>query len=293
MRKNLYNGNVRYWALIVSVGVHSAALAFFAGVKLSGRLSQAAPKPVISLQTIEHIIQEARPHPKPQVEPIRPVPVPLEEQKPASPSHDEPAAAVQPDPPSLPAPSESPMQPAVPNEVEFFGQKSIVQRICYVVDCSGSMYGQMYCVREQLKESILKLNAHQAFSAVFFMERQKILAAGKGQLQAATARTKSQVLNLIESVRPAGSADPAEALRYAMQMKDASGNAPELIYFLTDGFDFNLPQSARFVEEFRQMHQTLAPQAVVHTIGFSPQPQDRTILQQLARSTGGEYIEIE
>ncbi|HOM76117.1 MAG TPA: hypothetical protein PLE88_06335, partial [Anaerohalosphaeraceae bacterium] len=171
IRKTLNHRNIRYWALIVSVGVHSAALAFFTSVRLSGRISQAAVKPAISLQAIEHIVQESGPRPKPQVEPIHTAAAPCEEQKPPMPSPADSAVPAQ----QSQLPSESAAQPTVPNEVEFFGQKSIVQRICYVVDCSGSMHGQMYRVREQLKESILKLTAHQAFCAVFFMNGQTIL----------------------------------------------------------------------------------------------------------------------
>ncbi|MCI0499535.1 MAG: VWA domain-containing protein [Planctomycetales bacterium] len=293
MKKTLHDGNIRYWALIASVAVHSAALAVFTGVKLSGRLSAASgQRPAFSVQTIEQIVQQPLPRPKPKIEPILP---PAPPQEPVQ----QPPLVASPEPPP-PAPRQAePVEPeavrqpeTAVNEVEFFGQKSVVQRICYVVDCSGSMYGRMYQVREQLKESILKLNPQQAFGVVFFMDGQKILASGNGTLESATARAKSQTITLIESIRPAGSTDAAHAIGYAMRLKDPSGDSPELMYFLTDGFDLDSQRTTQFAESVRRLRNSLAPGAVVHTIGFGPQPQDSQTLRQLASDTGGEFIEV-
>jgi hypothetical protein len=310
MMKALNEGNIRCWALIASVAVHSAALAFFTGVKLSDHSSPASTPPPalsISIQTIERIVQQPQPHPKPQIEPIQPpqpepspqprllaapqpvqslpTPEPLEPIKPES--------VWQPDSVSSEIRPEAVWQPApAVNEVEFFGQKSIVQRVCYVVDCSGSMYGRMYQVRQQLKESILKLNSQQAFAVVFFMDGRNIMTSGDGKLVPATAGAKSQALALIESIRPAGSTDAANALDRAMRLKDPSGNGPELIYFLTDGFDLDSQHSMHFSDNAQRLKNSLAPGAVLHTIGFCPESRDRQMLRQLAAETGGEFIEV-
>ena len=185
-----------------------------------------------------------------------------------------------------------PVSETIVHEVEFFGRKSVVQRVCYVVDCSGSMYGSMYLVKDQLKQSILNLNAQQAFSVVFFTQGQKIMTLGDGMLRPATVKAKSKAVKLIESVRPGGSTNAEHALQWAMKLKDADGHRPEVIYFLTDGFDLDADRSKAFVKRVDRMRRSSAPAAVLHTIGFWPQPQDRQMLQSLAQNAGGEFIEI-
>ncbi len=292
---DLRHGKVCYWALIFSVAAHSVTLAVFTGVKLSGRTeAKVTPKPVISLQMIERVVAERTPKPKPRIEPIVEPAVESEsEQLPlvAEPQPPEPVVAD--------APTEAPQvaepvaqtQPQL-DEVEFFGQKSMVRRVCYVVDCSGSMYGRMYQVKDQLKQSILNLNSRQSFSVVFFMEGQTVLTSGGGRLAPATAGAKSTALELIESVRPSGSTDAEHALEQAMQLKDVSGNGAEAVYFLTDGFDLDSENSRLFSEKINRLRNAHACDAVLHTIGFDAQPRDRQMLRRLAQNTGGAFINI-
>lgn len=294
--KRLQVGKVRYWALILSLAVHSATLAVFTGVKLSGRISEdPIRRPVMNLHMIERIVEQPKPKPKPHIEPVQ-APVDQTETKPPLITDPRPPEPAVPDVPPEPfeAQADEPiMDTDVVNEVEFFGQKSIVGRICYVVDCSGSMYGRMYLVRDQLKQSILNLNSQQAFSIVFFKEGQQIYTSGNGTLQAATAQAKSKAMSLIESIRPSGSTDAEYAMQWAMKLKDALGKGPEVIYFLSDGFDLDSDRSTRFVNRLEHERQKSAPGAVLHTIGFGPQPQDRRTLRLLAEKAGGEFIEID
>lgn len=293
--KSLQVGKVRYWALILSLAVHSATLAVFTGVKLSGRISEdPMRKPVMNLQMIECIVEQPKLKPKPHIEPVQ-TSVKQTETKPPLITDPQPPEPKVPDVPpvSFESQADEPiMETDVVNEVEFFGQKSIVQHICYVVDCSGSMYGRMYLVRDQLKQSILNLNSQQAFSIVFFKEGQQIHTTGDGTMQAATAQAKSNALRLIESIRPSGSTDAEHAIQWAMKLKDAFGNGPEVFYFLSDGFDLDSDRSRRFVNRIEHEWQKSAPGAVLHTIGFGPQPQDRRTLRLLAEKAGGEFIEV-
>jgi Mg-chelatase subunit ChlD len=290
MKMDLRHGKVCYWALIFSVAAHSVTLAVFTGVKLSGRTeAKVTPKPVISLQMIERVVAERTPKPKPRIEPIV---------EPAVESESQLAPLVAEPKPPADAPMEAPQvaepvaqtQPQ-PDEVEFFGQKSMVRRVCYVVDCSGSMYGRMYQVKDQLKQSILNLNSRQSFSVVFFMEGQTVLTSG-GTLAPATAGAKSTALELIELVRPSGSTDAEHALEQAMQLKDVFGNGAEAVYFLTDGFDLDSENSRLFSEKVNRLRNAHACDAVLHTIGFDAQPRDRQMLRRLAQNTGGAFINI-
>jgi hypothetical protein len=297
MKTDLQHGKVCYWALIFSVAAHSVTLAVFTGVKLSGRTEgEVSPPPVISLQMIERVVAEPVAKPKPRVEPIVEPVIESESKQPpliTDPQPPEPAVADAPPEPESPQVAESIVQAEPqPDEVEFFGQKSMVRRVCYVVDCSGSMYGRMYLVKDQLKKSILKLNSRQEFSVMFFMEGQKILTSGGDTLIPATAGAKSTALELIESVRPSGSTDAGHALERAMQLKDASGKGAEVVYFLTDGFDLDSASSRAFVEKVNRLRSKHAPAAVLHTIGFGSQLRDRQMLRRLAQNTGGVFIEI-
>ena len=295
VKMDLRHGKVCYWALIFSVAAHSVTLAVFTGVKLSGGTEEkVSPKPMISLQMIERVVAQPTPKPKPRIEPIA---EPVVQSEPEQPP-------LIPDPqPSEPAVVDTPLEAdlrqintpiANPqlDEVEFFGQKSMVRRVCYVVDCSGSMYGQMYQVKDQLKRSILDLNSRQSFSVVFFMEGQTILTSGGGTLAPATARAKSTALELIESVRPSGSTDAEHALEVAMRLKNASGEGAEAVYFLTDGFDLDSENSQLFAEKVNRLRNAHASNAVLHTIGFDAQPGDCQMLRRLAQNTGGAFINI-
>ena len=294
MKTDLREGKVCCWALIFSVAAHSVALAVFAGVKLSGRPDADAPaKPVISMQMIERAVVEPAPKPKPRIEPIAKDVVQPESKHPPLVSEPEPAKPVIAD--TLPeVPVSEPIIPAKSplDEVEFFGQKSAINRVCYVVDCSGSMYGLMYQVKDQLKKSILNLNSRQSFCVVFFMEGEKIVASGNGELTLATAGAKSTALELIESIRPSGLANPENALEAAMRLKDASGQKAEAIYFLTDGFDLKAASSRAFVKKVDRLRSRYAPGTLLHIIGFSVQPLERQMLRQLAHDTGGAFIEV-
>jgi hypothetical protein len=295
MKMDLRHGKVCYWALIFSVAAHSVTLAVFTGVKLSGRTEgEVSPQPVISLQMIERVIAQPTPKPKPRIEPIAEPVVQSESKQPPLVSDPQPSK-----PAVVDAPSESespkintPIADPQPDEVEFFGQKSMVRRVCYVVDCSGSMYGRMYQVKDQLKKSILDLNSRQSFSVVFFMEGQTVLTSGGGTLAPATARAKSTALELIESIRPSGSTDAGHALEVAMQLKNASGEGAEAVYFLTDGFDLDSQNSRLFAEKVNRLRNTHACDAVLHTIGFDAQPRDRQMLRRLAQDTGGAFVSI-
>lgn len=291
---SLKAGKVCYWALIISVAAHSATLAVFTGVKMSGRIDHEADnRSVMNLQMVEQAVSQPLPKPKPRVEPIVPVPAPKVIEQPTliADAH-QPQPAEKPFEPVENKAEEPVVEQAPIQEVEFFGQKSLVRRICYVVDCSGSMYGRMYLVRDQLKKSILNLNSQQSFCVVFFMKGRQVRTTGGGMLKPATALSKSRALELIESIRPSGSTDAEHALEQSMRLKDAHGNGAEVVYFLSDGFDLDADSSQRFVRKVEELRNSLVPGALLHTIGFEPQPGDRTMLQTLAVNTGGAFIEV-
>ena len=120
--------------------------------------------------------------------------------------------------------------------VEFFGSLTDERKICYLVDCSGSMYGLFGQVQKKLKSSISTLQFDQYFYIIFFGSN-RLFESGDGRLLRATEKNKSAAYDFIDSVRPAGQTNAMKALKRAMQIRDTKGNKPSLIYFLTDGFE--------------------------------------------------------
>ncbi len=293
MRKHACDGKIRYWVLVISITIHAVALGVFTSLKMSGRFTApVSAKPSVSMQMIEKVIEQPVSKPKPRVAPVpkiekepkaEPKPLVVKEQPPIEsiqePVQEAEVVLAQPEP--------------VANEVEFFGQKSVVGRVCYVVDCSGSMYGQMYRVKQQLKKSIMNLNPQQKFCVLFFMDGRKILMTGSGRLESATVGVKSQAIELIERVHPGGSTDAAHALECAMRLRDRDMVGPEVIYFLTDGFGLEEGGTQLFIEKTEHLRKSLAPSTVLHTIGFWPEPLDQRMLETLARRTGGNYTELQ
>ncbi len=292
MKQLACQGGVRYWALVISLLVHGAALAIFTGVKLSGRTCAAAPvRSGLSMEMVEKAVTQSPPKPKPKIKPIKEIVKPEEAPQPLV--ADEPVPAEPVVEAVEVAPSEPLFAEPVAAEVEFFGQRSLAQRVCYVVDCSGSMYGQMYRVKAKLKASVQNLNSQQGFTVLFFTDGRQILMSGGGRIEAASVSAKSEALKLIETIRPGGTTDAEHALECAMRLRDADGNGPDVIYFLTDGFDLDEDGALRFVEKIESHRKLLAPSVVLHTIGFEPEKNDRKMLDVLSRLTGGAFTEVD
>lgn len=297
MKTLAYPGSIRFRALMLSLVLHAAAMAVFTGIKLSDHLAgEAEVCPSVSLQMIEAAVAESAPVAKPKVVPLeaeKPRPEPEPKETPKSLVTEARPARPEPKPETAIAEPVEPKPAPARQEVEFFGRRSLAQRICFVVDCSGSMYGQMYRVKEKLKKTIGSLDPQQAFCAVFFMEGRQILMTGAGRLEPATVGAKSQAIGLIETIRPGGSTDAAHALECAMRLRGPDRHCPDVIYFLTDGFDLDDEGSSLFVEKINRLRNSLAPSAVLHTIGFWPQTRDRDMLKTLAQHTGGGYTEVQ
>ena len=173
--------------------------------------------------------------------------------------------------------------------IEFFGSFTDKRKVCYVVDCSGSMRGVFERVRQELKESIEQLQADQYFCVIFF-GGDGLRQFGEGRLVRASKKVKSAAYDFIDSVRPQGQTNALAALERAMQIREGSGLGPSIVYFLTDGFELTGEGESRFVELAAGLQRRLAPAARIHTIGFWPQRRDLKVLEAIAKRTGGEFV---
>ena len=177
----------------------------------------------------------------------------------------------------------------LPKGVEFFGSWTDQRKVCYLVDCSGSMQGIFGRVRKKLKESIGNLQPDQYFYIIFFGS-EKLFEFGNGRLLRATREAKSAACEFIDSARPAGRTNALVAMERAVKVRDESGHSPAVIYFLTDGFELTTKDVPRFSQKIVNLLKRFAPATKINTIGFWPQSQDRRMLETIARQSGGEFI---
>jgi len=179
----------------------------------------------------------------------------------------------------------------LPERIEFFGSWTNQRKVCYLVDCSGSMQGIFGRVRKKLAESIKNLQPDQYFYIIFF-SGDKLLEFGDGRLLRATQKSKSAAYDFIESVRPAGRTNALAAMEKAVQIRDSSGGGPSIIYFLTDGFELTSEDTRRFSGEIADLLRRFAPTTKINTIGFWPASDDQKMLETIARQSGGEFVLI-
>lgn len=175
---------------------------------------------------------------------------------------------------------------------EFFGSKTSLRKICYVVDASGSMQGRLGVVRRQLIDSIESLDPDQFFYVIFF-HGSKLIELGDGKMIRASRKSMAKANRFIDSVYFEGPTNAMEAIKRAMVIKDSSGNSPELIYFLSDGFDLDTSSTIDFAGLIENLRKRLAPKARINTIGFWVDEHDRDILGKISRFSGGEFVNVD
>ncbi len=124
---------------------------------------------------------------------------------------------------------------AGPREIDFFGIPASAQRICFIVDRSGSMQmkDRIGMVKAHLSETIQSLRAGTLFEVVFFGgTNQADVIDGSGWGKANRAG-KEKFLRAVGGVGATGSGtDPIAAFEYAFQ---SLSPRPDLVVFLTDG----------------------------------------------------------
>jgi len=286
------------WAWILSVAAHLILLAVFARVRFSlvPDSPSFAATPAVTVAQIEKITKQSRIFPKPKVDSYL-------MNRPGSRRNEidfPPAARIEPFDkqhrlPETLATGAIELLAGVPLSqagAEFFGQATNLRKICYVVDCSGSMQGLFNRVRKQLKTSIADLRPDRYFYIIFF-RGDRLLESGRGQLLRATPKTKSAAYSFIDSVRPAGATNALAALERAMRLHDPAGKGPQLIYLLTDGLDLDRLDNENFAQLVENLRKNLAPATKINTIGFWAQPDDCQILQAVAQRSGGQFTGID
>jgi hypothetical protein len=301
---------LKFYALAISVCAHIAGLSVFAAVKMTQTpVTPLQTTAIVSINQARQLAQEATVAPKPKVAspdykantiirkldsrwslPLRggndnklPDTQPLPQlSQPASVQKQEVIK------PQTEQPTNIEQAPA---QVEFFNNTAQGRRICYVVDCSGSMQGLWGRVKAELAESIGQLQQDQYFCIIVFGAG-SILETNGGKMARATEQTKNESYNFLNSLNPAGSTNAMAALQQAVKVRDATGQPPNVIYFLTDGFELSEQDGSRFAHQVVTMLRSIAPKTQINTIGLWPGRMDKRTLETIAHRSGGKFTLI-
>jgi Mg-chelatase subunit ChlD len=286
-------GRTKLYALGVSIFVHAAAAAIFGVVEFSQSSENIQQGAAVSISQAKQLMQTPAVVPKPKI---------ISENRPAAKTEANlksqisnfkqftnlnyqttPSDEIKIEPAAL---SSSETQTS---QVEFFGSVAKGRRICYVVDCSGSMQGLWRRVRGELIESIGRLEADQYFCVIAYGGGE-VRESGDGKIVRASKRAKKEAYDFVDSLRPAGTTNALDALQRAAKVRDDTGTGPAVIYFLTDGFELNERDSGGFAHQVMTIMRSFSPKTQINTIGFWPGEQDRRTLERIAKDSGGAFV---
>ncbi len=275
--------------------LHAVILSLFAFVSFSSKQAPArAANPAMArIKSVSRLIDKAQLLPKPKV-------ISLE----ASKSAERPQFPLNQTPkPVFGASVEAEAIGARPSEnltaypvegqtARFFENSLSEKRLCFVVDCSGSMQGVFEKVRSQLKNSISSLEPDRYFQVIFFGDNQ-LYSFSRNGLVRASGPVKQKAIEFINKIKPKGTTNAVEAITGAMLNKDSAANSPNVIYFLTDGLELAGDDDTNFLANILNFRGNYCDKTRINTIGFWPKAQDEFILRQLAEMTGGVFTLID
>lgn len=300
-QRMVWSGGVTFWAWMASIAGHLIVLTALGFVKFSGSETgvKQRPVPTAKISQIKKLVQASAVIPKPKVKrPTReggtkdsdrllPVNQIFGTVKPVSKDWPD-LAKLSVSMSEFSLPSSASLQEGI----EFFGSFADERKVCYVVDCSGSMQGVFGEVRKKLSESIGKLQPDQYFYIIFF-GGDKLFEFGDGKLLRATEEVKSAAYEFIDSIQPAGQTNALAAFERAVQIRGSIARSSAVVYFLTDGFELTTEDERGFSQKVTGLLAKFAPGTRINTIGFWPRGGDREMLRTIARQSGGDFVLID
>jgi hypothetical protein len=286
-RKSLIN------PFAVSVVFHIVLLSAFAAVKISSQSPAVAAtiSPTVKIKAVSRLIEKPQTMPKPKI--ISSVKSEKGIYSTAATTRNEKLllSPIPDDKKTLK--SLAPANPITPNEpapanIQFFGNPVLHKKLCFVVDCSGSMHGTFEKVKSELKKSIAGLEPDCYFQIILFGNGRLNNFSRPGLIRASNP-VKQQALDFVSQTEPAGRTNALEAITAAMKTTDPAKKSPDTIYFLTDGFNLTENDDSNLLMSLLALRSQYCPKTIINTIGFWPKPKDKVILIQLAEMTGGNF----
>jgi len=293
----LGHGRYKLWAAVASIVFHIIVLSVLAAARLYPESTQAAPglSEQACLAKVRSIMQSSPVTPKPNVRHVKGTR--FISRQPNLPTEDESVSLeirAAGNEPVFPAPGGYAdlawsQQNSAQQEVKFFSSGAYCKRICYLVDCSGSMKGSLEQVTDELAKSIAALGPDQYFGIVFFGDNRVLRFAG-GKLIRASQDSKTRALAFIKTAEAAGRTNALAGFTRAFEMRDDTGAGPEVIMFLTDGFELSQDDAYRFRQNIIDLCSRYPGRCIINTIGFWPSRSDRRLLESIAGISGGQFI---
>ncbi len=156
----------------------------------------------------------------------------------------------------------------------FFGVRAQGRVFVFVVDCSGSMDGERIVrAKSELRRTLSDLRFPQRASVVFFNDRTWTLAGGDPM--PSDYASKQRLMRWLQMIDAEGATEPRPAMQTAL------AQAPDAIYFLTDG---DLPPAT--AEAIGAMNRAKVP---IHCIDLSG-GDGAAALRAIAEQSGGSYV---
>lgn len=175
-------------------------------------------------------------------------------------------------------------------ESRFCGATGQAQRVCFVVDHSGSMVVGFDYIKRQLAQTIERLTPGQSFHIVFFAGDEPRELPG-GALRRARRQERNTAVQFVQQMQLAAVAGRGrawqavvDALQRALTVSNAAGQNAELIYLFTDG-DYDHEQVLRAVQGMQQQRRQ---PAVINVLACGSR-QGELFLQALAERYRGQY----
>ncbi|MHC4548539.1 MAG: HEAT repeat domain-containing protein [Planctomycetota bacterium] len=211
----------------------------------------------------------------------------------------------------------------------FYGIPTRSQRICYVIDISGSMTKEveeiqktravvtgkkerelpaegrtrLEVAKNELKRAISNLNPQNSFNIIFFNHTVK---PWRPAMVNATPEVKTEARKEIDPIRPGGTTYTLGALREAFTLAGAIGASYDIrrqgsridtIFLLSDGGPTDLPKGEEvkpmdpevILESVRQWNRDAG--IVIHTVAVHTEAAGSYFLKELAAQNGGKFVE--
>lgn len=150
--------------------------------------------------------------------------------------------------------------------------------VVYVFDASGSMQPIFDNARNELRQSVMSLLPTQKFNVIFYSGDNVFGYDARGMVPA-IARNKQGLSTYIDNVAPKEGSDPRAALRKAIE------NGPDVIYFITDGFDGDIADT--FVRDITALN--AEKKIKINCALVSDDAQLKPVLARLATQNGGAF----
>ena len=175
------------------------------------------------------------------------------------------------------------MKKARPIATNFFGVQSHGIRIAYIVDVSGSMWGErIHILKNELSQSVNALNAESEFTIILYSSN--ALQLGQAGWRPSIEESKRQAISEIAKITASGTTNPMPALEIVFSMQPQ----PDAVFFLTDGIFAN---SERVADEIGRLARSTNNLTPIHCITFIERDAEE-IMKTIAHQTGGSYSHV-